>query len=428
MGALFEEEKPDPNQVINDKLDKITGKLDQVLANQEGMMKQINVKFDQMNEHFKKVNERLIAIAQKLDQKEIVELFNNRNEKYYNPLKVQNQSYFDAAYKLYNDNKSDLSKVSSKLGEYGKAWVDDNEQYLKLTWQYIEYLSTVQHTKYGTGMDKIYDGLTYDKYPWEHLATADRLSYRSYDTFMITRCLFMISLYATYCDLSDVKKDGIYNNYNIYKDKFKEFSLFQATDPDKFRVCQIPGAHFVMHKELQKYNFKGKNNECPHPNLYGLNAIYRPEWHSVGSIKIENPAELRSKLIREKEMLTIYNYYTSAEPHFIRDYNRMKWMDILVGHMDIKMPGGAEYAEKPGFYTYPDFPTLLLYDWEDNKKSINGVLLENGTQIWMGPSTMWSDFNMTRDYMGTAEIKDGKAQWIDYINKDYYAAIVEKRF
>ena len=35
-------------------------------------------------------------------------------------------------------------------------------------------------------MDKIYDGLTFDKYPWEHLATADRLSYRSYDMFMIT--------------------------------------------------------------------------------------------------------------------------------------------------------------------------------------------------------------------------------------------------
>ena len=209
LGALFEEEKPDPSVEINKRLDIVTRRLDQVLGNQEKMMEQIDLRFNQMDQHFSKVNERLIAIANKMKHSDAVKIFNDRNSLYYNPLKVQNQSYFDAAYKLYNDNKSDLSKVSTTLGEYGKEWVGNNEEYLKLTWQYIEYLTTVQHPDYGTGMDKIYDGLTFDKYPWEHLATADRLSYRSYDMFMITKCLFMICLYANYCDLSDIKKGQI---------------------------------------------------------------------------------------------------------------------------------------------------------------------------------------------------------------------------
>ena len=253
LGSLFEE---DPNEAINAKLDAVLGKLDQVLTNQQQMMAKVN-----------ELNGRLIAIAQKMKQTETVNILNNRNEKFYNPLKVCNTAYFDAAFKLYNDNKSDLSQVKTQLGNYAKTWVGNNEEYITLTWNYIEYLKTVQHSSYGIGMDRIYDGLTFDKYPWEHLGTGDRLNYRAYDMFMITKCLFMINLYAAYgSGLSDIKKEGIYNNYNSYKPQLKQFCEFTVANPDEFRVCQIPGAHFVMHKELQKYNFCGANNKCPHPD------------------------------------------------------------------------------------------------------------------------------------------------------------------
>ena len=241
LGSLFEE---DPNEAINAKLDAVLGKLDQVLTNQQQMMAKVN-----------EMNGRLIAIAQKMKQTETVNILNNRNEKFYNPLKVCNTAYFDAAFKLYNDNKSDLSQVKTQLGNYAKTWVGNNEEYITLTWNYIEYLKTVQHSSYGIGMDRIYDGLTFDKYPWEHLGTGDRLNYRAYDMFMITKCLFMINLYAAYgSGLSDIKKEGIYNNYNSYKPQLKQFCEFTVANPDEFRVCQIPGAHFVMHKEIQKYN------------------------------------------------------------------------------------------------------------------------------------------------------------------------------
>ena len=128
LGALFEEEKPDPSVVINQKLDAIGGKLNNVLANQEIMLKRMDLQFD-------KVNDRLVEIAHKMKPTETVNIFNNRNEKYYYPLKVRINSYFDDAYKLYNDNKSDLSKVSSTLGEYGKEWVGNDEKYVELTWQ-----------------------------------------------------------------------------------------------------------------------------------------------------------------------------------------------------------------------------------------------------------------------------------------------------
>ena len=433
LGALFEEDKPDPNKVINDKLDAITGKLnvataklDQALLNQEYMMNQMNVQFNKIEDHFDKVNARLKEISDKLDKSEAVKIFNDRNTLYYNKFKYQNP-YFDKAYKLYNDNKDDLSKVSADLGELGKLWVD-NEQYLKLTWEYIDYLSTIEHSKYGVGMAKIYDGLTLEKYPWEHFGVGDRQNYRSYDMFMITRCLFMINLYATYADgLSTIKKEVLYENYDTYKKKFQKFCEFQVANPDEFLVCQIPGAHFVMHKELQKYNYKGKNNECPHPDVYGHLAIYRPEWHEAGTVKIENPTELRSKLIHPSEMEAIYKYYRSAVKEFADD-SYLLWGKILVRHSANKLVAGAKYAQEPGFYSYPDFPTLMLYEPDFKEDPINGVNLLYNRVLEMGPMTQYAGFSMKHEFLGDVEIKNGKAQWTRYKNIDYYAAIVEKRY
>ena len=432
LGALFEEDKPDPNQVINDKLDAITGKLnvataklDQALLNQENMMDQMNVQFDQINKHFDKVNERLKEISNKLDKSEAVKIFNDRNTLYYNKLNAQN-TIFNKAYKLYNENKDDLSKVSADLGELGKLWVD-NEQYLKLTWEYIEYLTTVQHSKYGTGMDKIYDGLTLEKYPWEHFGIGDRQSYRAYDMFMITRCFFMINLYATYGGLSSIKKEVIYENYDTYKKKFKEFCEFKVANPEEFLVCQIPGAHFVMHKELQKYNYKGKNNEVPHPDLYGQLAIYRPEWHEAGTVKINNPTELQSKLIHPSEMKAIYNYYRSADKAFA-DKNYLLWKDILVSYQDNKLVAGAKFSQEPVYYSFPYFPVLMLYEPDLKENPINGVHLLYNRVIEMGPETQWAGFDMSHWSIGDAEIKNGKAQWTRYEQATYYAAIVEKRY
>ena len=436
LGALFEEDKPDPNKVINDKLDAITGKLnvataklDQALLNQENMMNQMNVQFDQINKHFDKVNERLNEISNKLDKSEAVKIFNDRNTLYYNKLKAQNP-YFNKAYKLYNENKDDLSKVSADLGEYAKAWVD-NEQYLKLTWEYIEYLTTVQHSKYGTGMDKIYDGLTLEKYPWEHFGVGDRQSYRAYDMFMITRCLFMINLYATYGGLSSIKKEVIYENYDTYKKKFKEFCEFKVANPEEFLVCQIPGAHFVMHKELQKYNYCGKNNEAPDPALYGEIAVYRPEWHEAGSVKIDNPYDLRdSHLLRCQEYEALYKYY---RPAVYPKGDLFRWMDVLI---DGKLAAGAVYAMEPNTYL-PSASKLLLYDPQSKNtgyyEDYNGVIKDSGSTIYIAPLASVSPDNTWRkDYhqLGFLEnSQNGKSKWRSYISDlNFYAAIVEKRY
>jgi hypothetical protein len=423
LGSLFGEEQYDPKadiQEIKNNLNKITGKLDEVLKGQKQMMNQMNLQFD-------KLNDRLNAIAKKMDQQEAMTALNNRNTTYYNKLKGQNTAHFDDAYKLYNENKDDLSKVSTQLGQYGEAWAGDGNKYVDLTWEYIEYLTTVQHSTYGTGMGKIYDGLTFDKYPWEHMGTGDRLAYRAYDIFMITKSLFMITLYASYCDISDVKKNGIYKNYINYIEQLKGFCEFNVTNPDEFLVCQIPGAHFVMHKELQKYNYKGKNNEAPHPAIFGQLAVYRPEWHEAGSITIENPTELQSKLIHPSEMRAIYNYYKSADKAFA-DKNYLLWKDILVSYQDNKLVAGAKFSQEPGYFSYPYLPVLMLYEPDLKEKPINGVRLLLDRTIQMGPDTQWAGFDMSRWSIGDAEIKNGKAQWTRYEQVDYYAAIVEKRY
>lgn len=433
LGALFEE--PDTtNQVINQKLDKITGKLDEVLVGQENMMKQMNVQFAKVDEHFAKVNARLKAISDKLDKSEAVKIFNDRNTLYYNKLKVQNGSYFNDAYKLYNDNKSDLSKVSADLGTYGKLWVENNA-YLKLTWEYIDYLSTVLHSKYGTGMASIYDGLTYDKYPWEHMGLGDRLNYRAYDLFMVTRCLFMICLYATYnTDLSNIEKNAILSNYDTYMVKFKEFCECKVPNPDEFLVCQIPGAHFVMHKEIQKYYYKGKNNEAPNPEVHGPKAVYRPEWHQAGSVKIDNPYELPTKLIDCKEAEAIFNYYKSA----VYPKGAFWWMEMLV---EGDKAAGAVLAKQPENSMGPESKKLLLYDPLFGKDDTHGMAIHGveriGNELWIGPLagiSMDNKWQMHNHHMGFIETpQKGKMLWgnngsqySDYLS--YYAAIVEKRY
>ena len=401
LGSLFEE---DPNEAINAKLDAVLGKLDQVLTNQQQMMAKVN-----------ELNGRLIAIAQKMKQTETVNILNNRNEKFYNPLKVCNTAYFDAAFKLYNDNKSDLSQVKTQLGNYAKTWVGNNEEYITLTWNYIEYLKTVQHSSYGIGMDRIYDGLTFDKYPWEHLGTGDRLNYRAYDMFMITKCLFMINLYAAYgSGLSDIKKEGIYNNYNSYKPQLKQFCEFTVANPDEFRVCQIPGAHFVMHKELQKYNFCGADNKCPHPDYCGNDAAYHPTWHEKGKIKIENPKALKSKLITRDEADAIFNYYAPNN-------EKIWWTNMIVSG---NTAGGADYAQAPSY----DEPCLMLYD-PQNRNNDNGVHLGGAArnEILLGPVMRRPNINWCV-YMGWIETFTPQLKWSTYKNIDYYAANVEKRY
>ena len=352
--------KPDPLGEINDKLDNLLGKIDEVLANQRIMIQKLD-----------EINNRLIAIANKMNQQEAVNIFNTRNSTYYNPLDAQNVQFFNSAFPLYNKNKSNLSQENKdKLAEYAKAWAGAGKMYVDLTWNYMKYITTVQHSTYGTGMDRIYDGLTYNKYPWEHLGTDDRLSYRSYDLTMIAKSLFMITLYATYGGLSDVEKEGLYNIYSSYTPKFLAFCDFKVTNPDKFLVCQIPGAHFVMYRELQEYKyFNGVGSDAPDPRCYGPDAVYMPRWHWRGKVKIENPAELREKLIPRFKMNNILKYYGTS------------WIDALIdGH---QYSGGAVCKDHPrkteteiGHYS-----VLLL--WNNEKGANNGA------------STSWMPFNGT---------------------------------
>ena len=401
FSSLFE---PDPMEEINAKLDAALGKLDNVLANQQVMMAQLS-----------EINARLVAIAERMKQQATVDIFNTRTQIYYNPLKVQNTAYFNKAFKLYNDNKSNLSAVKTNLGEYAKEWVGKNEEYITLTWNYIEYLKTVQHSSYGTGMDRIYDGVTFDKYPWEHLGIGDRQDYRAYDMIMIAKSLFMINLYAAYGGLSDIKKEGLYNNYNNCKPTLKEFCEFKVSNPDKFRVCQIPGAHFVMHKELQKYNFCGADKKRPQEKHYGNNdTAYFPEWHEKGKIKIENPKELKSKLITRDEADAIFKYYAPNN-------EKIWWTNMIVNG---NTAGGAAYAQAPSY----DEPCLMLYD-PQNRNNDNGLNIAGAAsnELTLGPVMRRPNINWCV-YMGWIETFTHQLKWSVYKNIDYYAAIVEKRY
>ena len=395
FSSLFE---PDPTEEINAKLDALLEKVDAVLQNQQVM----NAKLD-------KIDQRLIAIAQKLNQQETVGIFNNRNEKFYSKFVPQNTAYFDDAYAKYKANKND-----SELKDYAEAWAGKNEEFINLTWQYAEYITTVTHSKYGTGMDKIYDGITYEKYPWEHLGIGDRNTYRAYDLVMLSKCIFMISLYAQHCQTNKVIKRGYYKNFDKYRESLLAYSKFNIADPNKFIVCQIPGAHFIMHKELQKYHFCGPKKECPDPRRYGYDAAYNPKWHQAGNVKIENPKELKSKLITSDEADAIFKYYAPNN-------ERTWWTNMIV---EGKTAGGAVYAQNPQFKE----PFLMLFD-PQNRNNDNGVHSDSfGTSLEFGPAMRYANINW-RVHMGYVEDSTyGTEYWTSYDDRDWYAAIVEKRF
>lgn len=399
---------------MDEKLDDIQGMLEEMA----GVLVQIVENQQKMMLKLEEIDERLKAIAEKLNHQEIVNIFNTRNITYYNRLVKQNTKYFDAAYDIYKKNNKD-----PELGEYAKAWVGKNEEYADLTWDYLEYLSTVEHSKYGKGMAAIYDGMTYDKYPWEHMGTGDRLNYRAYDLSMLCKCLYMITLYSAYGDLTKIEKKGLYNVYKSHKPKLMAFSKFTVANPKEFLVCQIPGAHFVMHKELQTYNYKGKNNESPHPAIYGKDAVYMPRWHEAGNIKIENPQELKSKLIRTQEMAAIVKYYNPGG-------RTMSWYKMLV---DGENTGGAvcattPYNKKDGYGREWQSLYLVLYD--PTKPSDNGVIDGRekkgyATSLLLNYVMERTDFYLTNfEWMG--RIGDDK-KW-SYYNSQYYMAIVEKHF
>lgn len=409
FSSLFEE---DPNDKINEKFDKLMEKVDQVLANQQKMLEKLN-----------EINERLKAIANKLNQQETVNIINTRNVTYYNPLNLQNIKYFNDAYDLYKNNKNNLSQENKdKLGEYAKKWVGAGEAYADLTWNYMKYITTVEHSSYGTGLDKIYDGMTFDKYPWEHMGVGDRQSYRNYDLSMIAKGLFMIALYAQYGGLTDVQKQGLYNVYFSYTPQLNAFSKFSVTDPDKFRVCQIPGAHFVMHRELQEFNYVGSGSEAPDPRVYGSDAIYMPKWHVAGNIKISNPAEMRKKLIPWFKADAILKYFGS----------QYSWVNTLIeGHQN---SGGATCTNKPGANA-----TLLLYDNGNGKK--NGAEATEDTSSALLPANfglMLRIYNVTWDHQTHDYIdlkwlmwEKDEHKWEEFMDsnpKQFYAAIVERHF
>ena len=382
---------------INDKLDELMEKVDQILENQKIMMRQLD-----------EINNRLIAIANKMNQQEAVNIFNTRNSTYSNPLDAQNVQFFKSAFDFYNENKSNLSQENKdKLGEYAKAWAGAGKMYVDLTWQYMKYITTVQHSTYGTGMDRIYDGLTFDKYPWEHLGIGDRQAYRAYDLTMIAKCLFMITLYATYGGLSDVEKEGLYNIYSSYTTKLLGFNEFSVSNPNKFLVCQIHGARFAMHKELQEYKYSG---DAPDPRRYGSDAIYMPRWHEAGKINISNPAEVREKLIPRFKMDAILKYYGTS------------WVNALIdGH---QYSGGAVCTHKPG-----SKPTLML--WNSDKNAKNGAevffdYLGKLRPVDWGPlriyNVTWD--HQTHDYIDIECLTDDY-KWNEYDGPErFYAAIV----
>ena len=102
------------------------------------------------------------------------------------------------------------------------------------------------------------------------------------------------------------------------------------------------------YKEIQKYNYYGKDGKAPNENL-GCTVLYRPEWHEAGSIKIENPQVLLSKLITITEHNAIFDYYKGE---VYKNQDGIWWYNMLVEGKGNNIAGGAVLAKKPADFAY----------------------------------------------------------------------------
>ena len=143
-----------------------------------------------------------------------------------------------------------------------------------------------------------------------------------------------------------------------------------------------------------------------------------PRWHEAGSIKIDNPEELKSKLIRSQEMLAIKNYYNKAG-------NSMSWRKMLV---DGENAGGAVYAKEPNPRTSGYVDNVYLVTYNHTKPSDNGIIAsdhDDGRQALRMYGLMCNLDFMTKS-LAMAYVRGDK--WIEDVVGVYYMAIVEKRF
>ena len=159
---------------------------------------------------------------------------------------------------------------------------------------------------------------------------------------------------------------------------------------------------------------------APHPIQQGAEVVFRPEWHEAGSIKIDNPKEVKEKLIRTNEAKTIHQYY---EKVYNQEY--VWWTQILVD--GDKSPAGAVYAKNPSGVK-DNQPCLMMYN-EDNPRR-TGLKWDLLSTVEIFPvMTKYS----TGIYMKMGYIRQKSGDllyiWDDYKSEnEYYAAIVEKRY
>ena len=166
-----------------------------------------------------------------------------------------------------------------------------------------------------------------------------------------------------------------------------------------------------MHKELQKYNYCGKDNKAP--DVRDRNSAYRPEWHEAGSIKIDNPKSMKEKLIRVSEATAIYKYYQS-----LYNKERIWWYEMLVEGGE--KAAGAVYSKKPSGVSNNRLGLLLyLHDQPQD----NGIVEFGGTNM------RWVWLDRGSSYLVLMGTRGGNFNWGSYFSfMEYYAAIVEKRY
>jgi hypothetical protein len=182
-----------------------------------------------------------------------------------------------------------------------------------------------------------------------------------------------------------------------------------------------------MHKEIQKYDYRGKDvqisqtdflKEAPNTR-YEDDAVYRPKWHVAGSIKIENPKELKEKLIIKEEIQAIYKYFQSA---VYPNAKEIYWYNMLIEGNNIA--GGAVYSKRPEVSNGTNILLLATKDKRGMGMSLDGMATLTPL---MSNSINPNHYTVNMGIVNNVMLNEGV--WLDYHSKnEYYAAIVEKRF
>ncbi len=263
------------------------------------------------------LNDKLNEVEQLIKKENYEFYINQRTNDFCDPLTNYSQKYSDALAEAVKA-KSDSTVIARILNE----WHDDSNGAISgklggpmdAAANYMDFLMNTLVDQ--TNLYQIYDIYTFNCVPWAIMGYDFRQGLRACDLALIHSNAQMAMMYAS---IHHWENDLIHKNdvakLNEKYQKFLKFCDANPVDVTDNVVCQIPGAHFVMKKDLIYRNYN-----IPPMNWYTVGSRFYHDESTTADLVYYggmnmSVQQFKQKQITPNELTSIVNYYAD-KPSF----------------------------------------------------------------------------------------------------------------